>query len=56
MSSQLKELKSLDSELKVLINGDEKARFGKAVEVLDEVRRIGITKVSIRTKTPIQEK
>jgi biopolymer transport protein ExbD len=55
MSVQLKELKSSDSELKVLINGDEKAYFGKAVEVLDEVRRIGITKVSIRTKAPLKD-
>ena len=50
MSAQLKTLKASDSDVKVLINGDEKAYFGKAIAVLDEVRRLGIVKVSIRTK------
>jgi biopolymer transport protein ExbD len=50
MSARLKELKSADPNLKVLINGDEKASFGRAINVLDEIRRIGIVKVSIRTK------
>ena len=50
LTTQLTHLKNSDSDLKVLINGDEKAYFGKAILVLDEVRRLGITKVSIRTK------
>ncbi len=50
LTTQLTHLKNSDSDLKVLINGDEKAYFGKAIFVLDEVRRLGITKVSIRTK------
>lgn len=50
LTTQLTQLKNNDSDLKVLINGDEKAYFGKAILVLDEVRRLGITKVSIRTK------
>ncbi len=51
MSARLKQMKAQDPNLKVLINGDEKADFGKAITILDEVRRLGITKVSIRTKT-----
>lgn len=50
MSGKLQELKATDSDLKVLINGDEKASFGTAIGILDEVRRLGIVKVSIRTK------
>ena len=50
MSARLKELKASDPDLKVLINGDEKASFGRAINVLDEIRRLGILKVSIRTK------
>lgn len=50
MSARLKALKISDPDLKVLINGDEKAYFGKAIGILDEVRRLGIGKVSIRTK------
>lgn len=36
---------------KVLIAGDEKARFGATVQVLDEVRKAGIEKFSIETRT-----
>jgi len=52
MSLRLKAMKAEDPDLKVLINGDEKATFGQAIGVLDEVRRLGISKVSIRTKNP----
>jgi biopolymer transport protein ExbD len=38
-----------DSGLKVLINGDENARLGLAIQVLDEIRKIGITKVAFET-------
>ncbi len=51
LTAQLQQLKAADPDLRILINGDEKAYFGKAIAVLDEVRRLGITKVSIRTKS-----
>ena len=38
-----------DSGLKGLINGDENARLGLAIQVLDEIRKIGITKVAFET-------
>ncbi len=41
-----------DPEVKVIINGDKNASFGNAVSVLDTVRRLGITKVAIRTQSP----
>ncbi len=39
------------SEAKVLISGDDKGRFGATVQVLDEVRKAGITKFSVETRT-----
>ena len=36
-------------DLKIFINGDTDSRFGDAVKVLDEVRRLGITKIAIET-------
>jgi biopolymer transport protein ExbD len=34
---------------RVLVSGDDKARYGDAVRALDEVRKAGITQVSIET-------
>ncbi|MBP6344022.1 MAG: biopolymer transporter ExbD [Candidatus Omnitrophica bacterium] len=48
--STLKKLKAENNEVKVLINADDAADFGVIVKVLDEVRKIGIGKVSIQTK------
>lgn len=36
---------------RVVISGDEKARFGTTVRVLDELRRADITKFTVETKT-----
>lgn len=48
---RLAALKSADPDPHVFINGDQKAEFGKAIAVLDEVRKLGISKVAIETKT-----
>jgi biopolymer transport protein ExbD len=48
---RLKAVKSTESDPRVFINGDEKAELGKAIAVLDEVRKLGISKVAIETKT-----
>lgn len=50
VKNRLKILKVSDPDLKVFINGDQHADFGQAVQILDEVRSLGITKVSIQTK------
>src|SRR3990167_6848300 len=47
---RLRIFKTGDPDLKVFINGDERAYFGQAVEILDELRSLGIKKVSIQTK------
>ena len=45
------QMDSQGSEARVLIAGDEKARFGATVQVLDEVRKAGIDKFSVETRT-----
>ena len=47
---RLSVLKSQGTDVKILINGDEQSDFGLVVKVLDQVRKIGITKVSIQTR------
>lgn len=53
LPARLATLKSTTPDPKVFINGDERADFGRAIAVLDEVRKGGISKVAIETK-PIQ--
>ncbi len=50
LTVKLKKLKASDPDLTITINGDDEAFFGKAIAVLDEVRRLGISKVAIQTK------
>ncbi len=51
LSAKLSKLKSTEPDLKVLVQGDEQASFGDAIKVLDEARRLGITKVTIQTRS-----
>ncbi len=51
ITTRLQAVKAADADPRVFINGDEKAEFGKAIAVLDEVRKLGISKVAIETKT-----
>jgi biopolymer transport protein ExbD len=51
LPARLAALKNADPDPRVFINGDQKAEFGKAIAVLDEVRKLGISKVAIETKT-----
>ena len=51
LSAKLSKLKSSEPDLKVLVQGDEQASFGDAIKVLDEARRLGITKVTIQTRS-----
>jgi biopolymer transport protein ExbD len=48
----LRQLKQSQTDPKVFINGDAKAHFEDIVSVLDEARKIGITKVAIETQKP----
>lgn len=49
--SRLAFFKTQTEDPRILIAGDEKARFGLTVEVLDEVRKAGIQKFSVETRT-----
>lgn len=53
LRERLRALKEENPELTVFINGDERADFGKAIAILDEIRLLGITKVSVQTKTKL---
>ncbi len=47
---RLRDLKDKNPDVAVLINGDQKAFFGDAIGLLDEIRRMGLHKVTIQTK------
>ena len=50
LSARLTGLRAADPNTQVFINGDAKAYLGTAVEMLDIVRKVGITKIAIQTK------
>lgn len=47
----LARLKAQNPELRVHINGDQNARLGLAISVLDEVRKLGISKIAFETRS-----
>ncbi|MDX6766815.1 MAG: biopolymer transporter ExbD [Candidatus Methylacidiphilales bacterium] len=47
---RLQTLKATDKEANIIINGDGNADFKVVVSVLDEVKKIGISKVGISTE------
>ncbi len=49
LPARLESLRQAQADPHIFINGDQKANFGKAVEVLDAVRHAGITSVAIET-------
>ena len=49
--SRLAYYKTQTDDPRILIAGDEKARFGFTVGLLDEVRKAGIPKFSVETRT-----
>jgi biopolymer transport protein ExbD len=49
--SRIAYYKTQTDDPRILIAGDEKARFGVTVAVLDEIRKAGITKFSVETRT-----
>jgi biopolymer transport protein ExbD len=51
LESRITAYKSQTEDPRILIAGDEKARFGATVKVLDEVRKAGILKFSVETRT-----
>jgi len=50
LDAALRDLLASRPDPKIFINGDSKAEFGRAIAVLDQVRRLGITKIAIETQ------
>ena len=49
IAPRLQQYKTQVATPRILIAGDDKSRFGTAVRALDEVRKAGITQVSVET-------
>lgn len=49
LSSALQTLHSSRPDARVVIQGDERAEYGKVVAVLDRVRGAGLTRVAVQT-------
>ncbi len=50
LTAELRAMHGANAELQVFIRGDESARLGLAITLLDEVRRLGITRVAFETR------
>jgi biopolymer transport protein ExbD len=50
LAAALAQLAAADPEASVFVNGDARAQLGRAIAVLDAVRRAGITRVAIETR------
>lgn len=50
LRSHLQQLKSASPDPKVFLNADKDARFQGIVTVLDEARKLGITRIAIETE------
>jgi biopolymer transport protein ExbD len=50
LTAELRALHATNDELRVFIHGDENARLGLAIAVLDETRKLGISKVAFETR------
>lgn len=51
LPSRIASYKTQEKDPKIMLSGDEKARFGTTVLVLDELRKADIKKFSVETKT-----
>lgn len=51
LAARITNYKANAKEPKILVTGDEKAKFGATVFVLDEIRKAGIMKYSVETRT-----
>lgn len=51
LSERLAKIKASNPDVRVFVQGDEQASFGDAIRVLDEARRLGISKVTVQTRS-----
>ena len=50
LPARLEQLKQTDKNPSIVLNADEKASYGHAVMVLDQIRKNGIKKVALETR------
>ena len=50
LPARLGQVKQKNSDPTILLNADEKTSYGRAILVLDEVRKTGLKKVALETK------
>src|SRR5437868_1541102 len=50
LAAAIKEVRGKDSELSVLVGGDKDARYEAVLQVMDELRKQGVTKVGLQVK------
>ena len=50
LDDELQRLLASQPDPKIFISGDSKAEFGRAIAVLDQVRKLGISKIAIETQ------
>ena len=50
LGSVVKAMKGKDAELSVLVGGDKNARYEAVLQVMDELRKQGVTKVGLQVK------
>ena len=51
LRDRLQSLQRVDPELQVFLNGDEGAEFGVVMEIFDQLRLLGIGRVSVQTRS-----
>jgi biopolymer transport protein ExbD len=51
LPSRIAYYKTQTQDPRIMLSGDERARFGATITVLDEIRKAGIEKFSIETRT-----
>ena len=51
LPSRIAYYKTQTQDPRIMVSGDERARFGATIVVLDEIRKAGIEKFSIETRT-----
>ncbi|MBI2884547.1 MAG: biopolymer transporter ExbD [Candidatus Omnitrophica bacterium] len=50
LSARLQAKHAAEPDLRVVLHGDERALFGSAIQVLDDIRLLGITKIAVQTR------
>jgi len=50
LASAIKDVRGKNADLSVLVGGDKDARYEAVLQVMDELRKQGVTKVGLQVK------